>query len=299
MTRIQHLFGAVSQPEILGFLRTQCVFENEEEIEDVMTKWRTAATKFQSLFTVAQDFPDSVAQEDLPSEYMDKISGVTSDPLFKNSFSMLPYSIRLVEIEKIIAAQRYVNLDYTEKLVPSIPREPGIDFLIDFCLVRRSDAAPPSELQNAANVFSYRSNSTDFRFLGGYPKPLNEDDLRLCIGGGQPVSALILFVGFGTPAVNVFQVGTRLILNNGFHRLYALLSKGIKKAPVIVQQIQNPSIELPQMIAGLPKEYSIQTLRPSIIKDFMNPNLTMELSLKDRERSVQIQWGLNQTDIPK
>lgn len=297
--RILHLFGAVTQPEIISFLRTQCVFQDEKEIGEILKDWSVAARKFHQITQMPSSLPVQANVNDIPEEYSNKLNEVTSGTLFKNTFSLLPYSLKMVDIKKVVAAQRYVNLDYIEKLISSFPDKIDTNYMIDFCLKKEASVSPVSELANSSNVYSFKSESSDFRFLGGYPKEITQDDLRICNGGGQPVSALILFVGYGSPAINLFQVGGRLILNNGFHRLYALLKKGINMAPVVIQSIQNWSIELPPIIAGLPREYLMNTPRPTMMEDFINQNLTKELTMKDRDKAVQVQWIVNQTDIPK
>jgi hypothetical protein len=49
-----------------------------------------------------------------------------------------------------------------------------------------------------------------------------------------PVGAIILFVGYGAGSVNVLEANNRLILNNGFHRVYALRKSGVSKIPVVL-----------------------------------------------------------------
>ena len=296
--RILHLYGATSQAEILSFLRTQCVIE-ETEIERVMSDWREAAARFLSISNNMTDIPDLIEIEDIPEEFSAELRKVSEDPLFKNAFSMLPISFKVVELDRVVAAQRYVNLDYAKRLSDSIPEDPDMKFLIDFCLKKGPETNLPAELQLSPNVYSYKSESTDFRFIGGYPKKLTNEDIHYCLGGGQPVAALILFVGYGTPAVNVFHVGSRIILNNGFHRLFALKMKGVAKAPVVVQSISNWNLELPQVLVGLPTTYLVSAPRPSLLKDFVDTQISRELSMKSRDRSVQIQWNFNQVDIPK
>jgi len=172
--------------------------------------------------------------------------------------------------------------------------------LLDFSLKGGFHNPPvPDELQLPSDGYSYKSVSTDFRFLGGYPKKLTQEDYEYAIGGGIPVSAIILFVGYGSPAINVFQVGKRLILNNGFHRLYALLKAGVSKAPVVVQHVTNWNLELPPVFLGLPTQYLVTTRRPSLIRDFLDADLTTELAIRARDKLVQIQWNVNQFDIPR
>jgi hypothetical protein len=298
--KIRYLYGATTQPEFLYFVRTQCVNVSEDDIPLLLDKWRKSVARFIKITQKDDYLPEDIIVEDIPPEFRQKIAEIENDSLFKKSFSSLPYSFKLVNIERIVAGQRYVNIDYTDKLVEELGKATNMESLLDFSLKGGFHNPPvPAELQLSANVYSYKSASTDFRFLGGFPKKLSQEDYKYAINGGMPVSAIILFVGYGSPAINVFQVGKRLILNNGFHRLYALLKAGISKAPVVVQHITNWNLELEPNLLGLPTQYLVTERRPSLIRDFLDADLTTELAIKARDKSVQIQWNISQFDIPR
>jgi hypothetical protein len=297
--RILHLYGAVTQAEIVGFLRTQCVFEKEGDLEGVIREWPKAAAKFAELTTSPGDIPEAIKKLEFENEHEDDLAEIERDPLFVNSFSLTPRSFEILEIDKLVAPQRFVNLDHVDRVSSKIPLDVDMTFLINFCLKQGPSPPIPSELQIAPNVYSYKSESADFRFIGGYPKKLTEDDIKNCLGGGFPVAGLLLFVGYGAAAMNVFKIGGRYILNNGFHRAFALRKRRVTHIPVVVQHITNWSLELPQVLIGLPTTYLVTAPRPSLVKDFFNNEISRELSMKSRDRSVQIQWNLSQVDVPK
>ena len=150
-------------------------------------------------------------------------------------------------------------------------------------------------MQSAPNLLTFSSTNGDFRFIGGFHKEkLTDDDLKYCLGGGLPVSAIILFVGYGSRSINVLHANNRLILNNGFHRVYALKRKGVTKIPAVVQKIGNPDLEFPQAILGLTKDYLLQHPRPVLVKDFFINDLTTVLKKKSTIMSVRVQWGYDQ-----
>ncbi len=297
--KILYLYGATTQPEVISFIRTQCVVRDEAEVHRIVQDWKRAAQRFTAANAFPKVVPETIAVSDLPSEFDELIPDIASEPLFQRSFSMLPMSFGMVEIDKLVAGQRYVNLDYVAKLLRALPPHPSPKNLIDFCLAKSPEVPPPAELQLAQNIYSYRSDTTDFRFLGGFPKALDRKDIEAAVAGGQPVAGIILLVGYGSPAINVFHVGQRYILNNGFHRLIALRKLGIPNAPVVIQHITNPALELPQQLIGLPTEYLTSNPRPSMMLDFFDDALVVELRMKPRDRSVQVQWNVNQIDIPK
>jgi hypothetical protein len=297
--KIRYLFGATTQPEVISFVRTQCMVRDDAELQGIVQDWKLAAQKFSAITSFPKVVPETMSVIDLPRDVEPVIRKISAEPSFQKSFSMLPMSFGMVEIDKLVAGQRYVNLDYVAKLLKSLPSDPNLVDLIEFCFAKTPDVAPPAELQLGPNVYSYRSDTTDFRFLGGFPKPLSKEDLEAAVAGGLPVAGIILLVGYGSSAINAFRVGQRYVLNNGFHRLFALRKHGIKTAPMVIQHITNPDLELPPQLVGLPTQYMTEHPRPSMMMDFFDDSLVIELRMKARDRSVQIQWNINQIDIPK
>jgi hypothetical protein len=105
-------------------------------------------------------------------------------------------------------------------------------------------------------------------------------------------------VGYGTAPVNVLYAGGRLILNNGFHRVFALRSIGITKIPVVVQHIRNPQLEFPPQVVGLPKEYLLTHPRPVLVGDFFKDDLAITLKVRDRIKTVTVNVVAGQHDVP-
>src|SRR2546421_8208684 len=196
--KIRYLYGATTQPEVINFVRTQCMVRDEAEIQRIVQDWKQAAQRFAAITSFPKVVPESMIVRNLPDEVAPLIREIAAEPLFNRSFSMLPMSFGIVEIDKLVAGQRYVNLDYVAKLMKSLPPHPSPKDLIEFCLAKTPDVAPPAELQLGPNVYSYRSDTTDFRFLGGFPKPLSKDDLEAAVAGGLPVAGIILLVGYGS-----------------------------------------------------------------------------------------------------
>jgi len=145
---------------------------------------------------------------------------------------------------------------------------------------------------------TFSSRSLDLRFLGGFPKPISEDDIRVAHMGGQPAQVISLLVGFGAAPINAWQVGKRLVLANGFHRIVALRSAGISNAPMVVRQVTNPDIEFPENYLGLSRSYLLGP-RPVLVGDFFDEDLTIEVRLKPRRKVVKVAWGPEDSVVPE
>lgn len=289
------LYGALPQSTITNIVRAQCIPEETERIPEIISGWRRSVNRFREIESLEQGIADNNQPKKITSH--PKLQEIQNDALFRNSFSVYPSDFKIVDIDKLVATQRHVSLPYIDELVKRIPADPSIDDLIDICISPNQSVPSPKIYQNAENLLTFSSPSVDFRFLGGFTKKLTPDDISYCLGGGLPVEAVILFVGYGSGSINVLRANNRLILNNGFHRVYTLRKMGIKKIPVVVQNIGNPDLEMAHAILGLSKDYLLKHPRPVLVKDFFTEELTTVLRMKNTIRSVRVQWGIDQGDM--
>jgi hypothetical protein len=142
------------------------------------------------------------------------------------------------------------------------------------------------------------SENPDFRFLGAYEEKVSRISADMAEIGGQPVWSVVLLVGYGLSTINVYRVGKRVILNNGFHRVYALRSLGVSRLPVVVQIITSPELEFPPVVAHLPKDYLLKAKRPALIKDFFDSRLVCEVKTPAAMKAVKTAWGADQSEVP-
>ncbi len=216
-------------------------------------------------------------------------------PAFMRTFANHPITFEQVEIDKVVASQRTVHLDYVDsiKLSGWPPSE-----LVDFCLHPGRDKTPVQVSRTAGNAYTFSSLNPQLRFLGCFEQPYQPSAVLAHHPGGQPIHTITLLVGFGVSTANVFKVGSRIILNNGFHRLYALRSSGIQFAPVVVQHVTHRDLEMQPRIAELPREYLVEAPRPGLMKDFFDERLVCEVHQQGFLKSVQVAWGPNEGIVP-
>lgn len=290
-----YLYGAMAQSYIATIVRGQCIPEELSNIGRIIEGWRHAAELFRRIESTEQGIADN--NQPLDIEMTPRLLEIQNDALFRNTFSTYPSEFKIVEVDNLIAPQRNVSLPYIDSLTQRISSNASMEELIDFCIPPKQNVPIPQSLQNTGNEVTFSSPSIDFRFLGGFQKQLTDDDLKYALGGGLPVAAIILFVGYGAGSVNVLRANNRLILNNGFHRVYTLRKLGIRRIPVVVQNIGNPDLEMAPSLLGLSRDYLLKHTRPVMVKDFFVDGLTTILRLKKIVRSVKVQWGFNQENM--
>ncbi len=295
----RYLLGAMQQLQIVMTVRFMAVPMEAERLPQIVEAWRTASARMQALLNEEGGAADRVVLEDSPADVQARLAEIQSDPLFQASFSDFPTSIRLVEIDTMVAPQREVNLDYVAVLRERLCGDRSPAGLVEFCLATRAEAPEIKAIQNAQNQMTFSSPSLDLRFLGGFPKEITESDIRVAHMGGRPVAVITLLVGFGAAPINGWLVGSRFVLANGFHRVFALRSEGVAKVPVVVRHVANPEIEFPDQYLGLSRSYLLEYRRPVLIRDFFDEGLTLEVRLKPRRKVLRVGWVPDDGVVPE
>lgn len=282
-----HLYATMNQRQVDKLVRTYCSEDEITNLPTTLTSWQQARTSFEQIKTQESGIANNPTIT--PIEQNEKFEALQNDPLFKRSFLNTPYSFGMVEIDTLVAPQRHVYLNYVNEMEQRIPENPTLDDLIDICMPLNPSPPDPKVTETGNNSWIFSSPSPDFRFLGGYLKEqLTQEDIQLTQVGGFPVRAITFFVGYGSSSVNVIHANNRLVLNNGFHRVYALRRKGITSIPVVVAEVTNPATEFPPQMLGLPSQYLLGDTRPILVKDFFNEGLTREFNRKKMITTVQV-----------
>jgi len=120
--RQRYLFAFATQAEVLHHLRTQALEEESDRLPEIIRAWSSLQPRVDDLVQRESGLADTIRAAPLPDEYRPRLEAFASDPLFRKTFSTLPISFGLVEIDKLVAPQRTVNLDYVDRLLASYPR---------------------------------------------------------------------------------------------------------------------------------------------------------------------------------
>jgi hypothetical protein len=294
----RYLMGAMQQNVLAQTVRLMCIADDVTRLPEITQAWRAASNRMTLLSESESGLPDRIIAIEPPPAINDRLQQIAADPLFQASFSAMRTTCMIVDIDHLVAPQREVNLDYVEDLRTRIPGT-TVSEVLEFCVGPRSITPELRALQTAGNQVTYTSRSLDLRFLGGFPKVISGSDIAVAHSGGQPVEAIALLVGFGAAPINVFKVGNRIVLNNGFHRVVALRFEGIMRIPVVVQHVSNAQIEFPEQLLNLTRAYLLEDPRPVLIKDFFDGLLTVELRLKPRRKVLSVRWGEESSVVPE
>jgi hypothetical protein len=162
---------------------------------------------------------------DLPEDAV--LSQVRKDERIQAIVKGRAWSLAQVEIDSLVSIQKYVNSTYADAISRSLDLAKPDD-RIAFCFTD-GYAGRDSELFEARrpNVFAIKSEGTDLRVVasGATREP------------GTGATKVSFTVGWGHPFAVVARLGGRYVLNNGYHRAYALRKKGVKHLPCLLVDI--------------------------------------------------------------
>lgn len=293
-----YLYAFATRAEVARHVRTQAAPSEKGRLSQLLVDWEKLRSRVNSLASSEAGIAERIGVEPIAEPNRPQVLSYANDPLFQRTFSQLPIDFSIVEIDKLIAPQRTVNLDYVARLTEKLPDTLDMPNLLEFCVSPKRDMDPIQHLEIGLNTHVFSSPNSDIRFLGSFVKTLGPGDLDFAQLGGVPAAAVISFVGYGGAPINVIRAGNRIVLNNGFHRVYALRSVGVSKIPVVVQISSNPTLDFPPSVAGLPKEYLLRSPRPVLLKDFFEADFNVTLHVKDRIKMVTISTNRNEHEIP-
>jgi hypothetical protein len=292
------LIGRPPMSEFIGYVTTQTVGGQDADLRALAHQWRTANDHIHDLENREAGLADGAIARPLDPGLETLRELVLTDPFFQRSFALIPASLGLVELDRLVVFQKQINLTYASTLEQLLRHDPSPDALFRFCLPFDHPQPPVNLGRISGNQFVFYSPSTDFRFLEATLLQPNQVTGQYFQG---PVSGIVaLMVGYGSNFLNVVQAEGRLILNNGSHRAYALRSLGVTHAPCVIQHLsRREELEFVgnQDLQSKPDLY-LRAARPPLLKDYFDPHLRSVLRVPRRSRQVKITFGLEVLDVP-
>jgi hypothetical protein len=165
-----HLLAFATQAEVLQHVRTQALDEESQRLQEILELWKDLQPRVADLLTREAGTADTILIEPIPEEHKSLLAEYASDPLFQKTFASLPAGFGYVEVDKLVAPQRTVNLDYVDRLVASYNKLLTERQLLDICVSpkRTMDAIQHLEIAPNTHVFSSPNSDIRCRAPGAY-----------------------------------------------------------------------------------------------------------------------------------
>ena len=107
-----------------------------------------------------------------------------------------------------------------------------------------------------------------------------------------PASALLgVSVGFGSNFLSGIRSGSRILLQNGYHRAYALRSAGFTHAWCVVELVtRKDDLRLTANAEVMADpEFYFAAKRPPVLRDYFDPRIAKRLKVKRMNCIVEIE----------
>lgn len=296
----EHVFLVGRPPlgEFIGFVSSLALEEQAADQRALADEWRKANDQIMRLENQEAGWADNPEILDLPSSFDSLREQVYRDPIYKRSFSIVPTSIGMVELDRLVVFQKHINLEYVRLLQNKLGQEPPNETIFCTCLPFDHPLPPIQNLMISNNAYVFVSPSTDLRVL---EPVLFEQGQIINYQPSGPISGVVgIVVGFGSNFLNAIAAEGRLVLNNGSHRAFALRDLGIKTVPCIIQHVSRReeldvigSKEIRQN-----KDFYLRAPRPPLLKDYFNPKLRKIFLVPRRNKQVKVSFGVEQINIP-
>ena len=283
------LIGLPGLSDYLHFVKTRVVNGAALETGALVDEWRRANDHLHALEQAETGLADTITAHALPASLRKKRRTLRANPYFRESFDDLPTTIEMVELRHLVVSQESVGTEFSESIAKRLGKAPTPEALFDFCLPL-DRPLPPMKVQRLGDErYLFVSNSTDFR----------AHNLTLVTGAAVPKlktfgpagAALILPIGFGSNFLSAVKSEKRIVLQNGYHRAFALMSLGITHAPMVIQHVTRTDelrLAASSDVYDNPAFY-FRSARPPMLKDFLDPALAKPFRIWPLETRVEVE----------
>ena len=283
------LLGQPHLADYLDFVRAKVVGGASIPPQRLADEWRDANDHYYDLELSEAGAADGVECRPLPPEMRPLARKVKRHHWFREAFGTLPTRIVMVELDRLIVTQTHIERPFADALSGGLGAAPDAEALFRLCLpLDRPN--PPVRIQRlSSDRWLFSSGSTDFR---AHPASLLTPDLLQRLTSFGPVSAgLVLPIGFGSNFLSAVRSGGRVVLQNGYHRAYALRALGLTHAPCAVTEVTRKDelkVAAGDAVCDDP-EFYFAAKRPPLLRDYFDPRIRKILPVVRMETVIEVE----------
>jgi hypothetical protein len=294
-----YLIAGATLREYLSFMTAEPVGAEAADRAALTAEWRAAHDRLARLRRAEEDWADDVRPRPLPATLEPLAAEVAADPIFRSAFDALPTRVALVELDRLVVCQKAIHLAQVRRLRDRLGPDPTPEHVFRLCLP--ADHSPVNYRVGRVGPDSvvFVSDSDDLRFHESVVLAPGQVTGYRPFG---PVAGVVgLVVGFGSGYLNVIAGEGRLVLNNGYHRAYALRELGVTHAPAVVQEVRRADEVGAAGGTAFRRnaDYYLRSPRPPVLKDYFDPELRKVVRLVPTARHVRVRFTVEEVDLPR
>ena len=289
--------GATRLADFINFVRERTVGGRGLDRAELGDRWRDASDVYDELEGSEAGAADKPQALPLSASLQAHVDELVQLPSFQSTFSSVPVAFGMVELDKLVAYQHHLMLSSVDKMLAEVARPVSDETLAGLCLPLTAADASFKLAHEGGEKFVFVSDTHDTRFLGA--RLVQPSDIKGFAVNGHAQAVIALGVGFTTNVLNVVRYGGRLVLNNGYHRAWALRQMGVTHAPCLIQVCRHwEDVGL----VGNREIYEngevyFSAARPPMLRDFGNPALTRCFPARRLRREIRISYEVDSIQL--
>ena len=126
------LVGRPPLSEFLGFIRTMAVNGQTADQGHLAAEWRKANDHLKVLELKEAGIADTPPVGALDPSLNAEAADLLANPFFTKSFSMVPATLGVVELDRLVVFQKFIDLSFVAQLKERLGKAPNQNQLFDF-----------------------------------------------------------------------------------------------------------------------------------------------------------------------
>jgi len=257
-------------------------------------EWRRANDHYHELELSEAGIADQMQIRELTPDLIPLAKAVKADRRFRRAFDSFPTELALVELDRLIVYQHHVTRPFVDNIQARLGPAPTDEAIFRLCLPTGGSDTPARAERVGSRRFLFSSESTDFRFNEAVL--LRPEQITDLTGFGSISSVLGILIGFGSNFLNAVRFENRFVLQNGYHRAYALRALGLKYAPCAVQRVTRRdelAVAASQTVVDAAAFY-FKASRPPLLKDFFDPALRKIVPVRRMRNVIEVTFEVRE-----
>ena len=264
------LVGFLDRDPALDFLRTACVPDPAADDAALETMHQQAKGMLGAP-TPRAGLPDI---QDLPLSHQAYGQQLLVQPWILDSLQGLQCSVKLVEIDPLLAFQFHVDTERTAHHVGAINGAPTLDEMLPTCLPLLPKDEEMQILQYPQSVMiRSRSLNLSVRLKGMLTQELAGIHFKLSL-----------------PLVHVVRFNGRCYLHNGFHRTYGMRIAGATHVPCIFRDVATAAAAGIREDGGTFGQQLLESADPPTLAHFTQ-NKALPVEIRRVARVMHVSWA--------
>jgi hypothetical protein len=292
-----HLMGVTHLGEFLQFVRQRAIGGRQRNECDVADLWRAAAKHYQGLQATQAGVANKPKVLPIPSSMQRHIQHLSAQESFSATFSTVPIAFGMVPLAQLVCSQFDLTMSTLEALKKRIPKKLAPTQLAELCLPLIPAHGQCVLGREITGEYVFHSDSHDLRSFTAQLVPVA--NIASYHPRGHAQAAIVIGVGFSTNVLNVVRFADRLVLNNGYHRVMALLAQGYTHAPCVIQVCSHGEDvgQCAMREISQNSDLYFAQARPPLLRDYLEPLLTSQWPVNPVRRQVTIKISNESRDI--